>query len=139
MPCGCERMAPCQVPQLVPLASYSESHAIVLDLPYSQDWGVSPVTVLVGTALLFVALSRHFRSQPLCVLNLAGRAAAAAAPGSRPKRAVRRPIRLVLSARERDALNRIREAARRAVRPAAAPARLPLPVRLAPPPRPARS
>ena len=139
MPCGCERMAPCQVPQLVPLASHSESHAIVLDLPYSQDWGVSPVTVLVGTALLFVALSRHFRSQPLCVLNLAGRAsAAAAAPGSRPKRAVR-PIRLVLSAGERDALNRIREAARRAFRPAAAPARLPLPVRLAQAPRPARN
>ena len=127
MPCSCEQVAPCRVPELVQFPTYSESHALVLDPgPDSFETGLSPAAVVVGMMLLFLALSRHFRAQPLCVLNLSGRAAA-----PRALRPARRPFRLVLSSRERAALLRVREAARSAVRWSPAPANLPLPVPLA--------
>jgi hypothetical protein len=131
MPCSCEQVAPCRVPELVTLPSYSqsESHALVLDpMPSSYESGLSPTAILVGMTILVAALSRHFRARPLCVLNLAGRSAA---PALRAERPAGRPFRLVLSARERAALGRIREAWRSAFRWTTTAARPPLPGPLA--------
>jgi hypothetical protein len=115
MACGCEQVAPCRVPELVAIPTYSESHALVLDPQFSSERGSSPVTLAVGIALLVVALSRHFRSQPLIVLDLASRAVVPSGPLLRSMRSAdRRPFRLVLSTRERAALARVRETIRRA-------------------------
>ena len=97
--------------------------------------------VLLGATILLVALSRHFRMQPLCVLHMVGRDAgpsSAVLRYERPKSA-RRPFRLVLSARERSALVRVREAFRRGFRWAPAAVREPVGVRLAEAPRLVRS
>jgi hypothetical protein len=110
MPCGCSTLAPCEVPQLVPVGSYSESHEIVFDAPSIEYGGVPIGPGAVGLVLLIVALSRHFRGRPLCVLNLAGRPVAPVA--ARPVRPVLRPLRLVLSPRERAFFGRLSAAAR---------------------------
>jgi hypothetical protein len=142
MPCGCSTtLAPCEVPRLVPVSSYSESHDIVLESQLYDDGSPSLLPVVLATAMLAAALSRHFRPWPLCVVNLAGRDTAAFARGSRTarSRAVRRPFRLVLSTQERVALNVVRRAARSVFRRASVQARLPFPVRLAEAPRTLRS
>src|SRR5215831_16050876 len=103
MPCDCSSLAPCEVPQLVPVPYHSASHAIVFEgqgIDFApqlyEDGNLSPESVVVGLALLIVALSRHFRSRPPCVLNLSGRPASEPARASRPGRPPRRPFRLVL-------------------------------------------
>ena len=78
MPCGCATaLVPCEVPRLVTVSSYSESHEISFETQVYEGDSLSLVPVVLATAVLATALSRHFRPQPLCVLNLAGRDAAA--------------------------------------------------------------
>ena len=138
MPCGCATaLVPCEVPRLVPVSSYSESHDIVFEPQLYEDGSTSLLPVVLATAMLAAALSRHFRPRPLCVLDLAGRDTAGSARRSRRARSgeLRRPFRLILSAGERAALNVVRRAALSVLPRTSLQARLPFRVRLAEAPR----
>lgn len=127
MPCGCEAeaLAPCQAPSLAPVPVQSTGMAfdtIEID-PVRNDAAAVLILLLLGAATLIVLVGRHVRRSGGPVrLDLRDRVGI---EPECPRGAPRKPLRLVLSSRERAFFARLGLLARGAFR--SARARRPMP------------